>query len=212
VYFQGKWLNPFSTAVPAKFKPTSTRSVMVDMMSGGQGDVSLQRSATEIEVPYTSGVVMRIHMPKRTSRSSLQSSMVSLLSPKPPAVVCPKVALRMPKWNVRTPADLVPLMKQLGVVDVFDPLLSDLTGVSPAAAVEGLFISGAVHEATITVDEQGTTAAAATIIIEEAESAAIAPKSCPKSVTVDRPFVYVLQHVSTGEVIFTGRVTDPSQQ
>jgi serpin B len=211
IYFQGKWSRQFSAGMPADFKVSAKRSVPVDMMRGGQGSVLFSKSAIEIQVSYTSDVVMRLRMPRTVSRASLQSAMVSLIGPPPRRGVCPNLQVSMPKWDVRTTTDLVSLMPKLGVNDVFDASQSDLSGISPTAELERLVISKALHEATITVDEEGTTAAAATALITEALSGPAFVETCPTSVTVDRPFVYVLQHVGTGEVLFAGRVTDPSQ-
>jgi serpin B len=59
------------------------------------------------------------------------------------------------------------------------------------------------------VDEKGTEAAAATAVAMLAGSALLSPPPPPIEVKVDRPFVYVIQHVTSGVSLFLGRVTDP---
>ena len=66
----------------------------------------------------------------------------------------------------------------------------------------GLFIGTVEHEAFIDVDEHGTRAAAAT-------GGAMASSHGP-TITVDRPFLYVVRDRGVGTVLFMGRVADPS--
>lgn len=70
-----------------------------------------------------------------------------------------------------------------------------------------LSISEVFHKAFIVVDENGTEAAAATAPVFRVGSGAGA--STPLDVTVDRPFLFVIQHVPSGTCLFIGRVTDP---
>ena len=70
---------------------------------------------------------------------------------------------------------------------------------------EDLFISDAIHKATIEVDEKGTIAAAATAMVA---------KDCfdcepePLKITIDKPFLFFIR--SGNHVIFAGRVVDPT--
>ncbi|VDO87207.1 unnamed protein product [Schistosoma margrebowiei] len=38
------------------------------------------------------------------------------------------VSLRLPKFTLKNTLDLVPTLKSIGVVDLFDPVKSDLSG------------------------------------------------------------------------------------
>ena len=87
---------------------------------------------------------------------------------------------------------------------------SDLTGVSPRASAEGLFVSSAVHNAVMQVDEEGTKAAASTVIVAQAVSAPSRAPECPALLSFDRPFAYVIRHSQTGEILFSGAVLNPS--
>jgi serpin B len=67
-------------------------------------------------------------------------------------------------------------------------------------------ISDVIHEAVLDVDEEGTTAAAATGVIM---SRALAVPHPPTLMRVDRPFVCVLRDNATGTVLFAGVIRDP---
>ena len=58
------------------------------------------------------------------------------------------------------------------------------------------------HEAFIEVDEVGTRAAAAT-------GGAMAMSHGP-TITIDRPFLYLIRDTGAGTTLFIGHVTDPS--
>lgn len=79
---------------------------------------------------------------------------------------------------------------------------ADFTGIIEARE---LLIHEVVQQAFIAVDEEGTEAAAATAVIIGLESA-----PTPVSVSIDRPFLFLIEHRATGELLFIGQVTDPS--
>jgi serpin B len=66
----------------------------------------------------------------------------------------------------------------------------------------GLWLDQVAHEAFVDVDEQGTRAAAAT-------GAEMAESHGP-TITVDRPFLYLIRDRGAGTILFIGRVTDPT--
>jgi serpin B len=65
---------------------------------------------------------------------------------------------------------------------------------------EGLFISRVLHKAVVEVNEQGSEAAAATVV-EMVESAM--PEE--KNFIANRPFVFFIAEEDTGTVLFLGK-------
>jgi serpin B len=107
------------------------------------------------------------------------------------------VDLSMPRWQAKSELDLGQSLSALGL-----PIPGgDLSGIAP-----GVGLQAAVHAANITVDEEGTEAAAATAV---AGATSAAPIDQPLTVTIDRPFLFVVQHAATGAPLFYGRITDP---
>ena len=68
-----------------------------------------------------------------------------------------------------------------------------------------MYISDVFHKAFVLVDEEGTEAAAAT-----AAMVFVRGRPPPVSVSVDRPFIFLIRDRETGAVLFVGRVLDPS--
>jgi hypothetical protein len=102
--------------------------------------------------------------------------------------------LLLPKWDDNYQVDLLAWLTELGAAPGSYPK------ITPDA-----FLGTAVHAANITVDEQGTVAAAATGL-EFLESG---PPEPELTVAADRPFIYVIRHRDSGLVLFAGHVTDP---
>ncbi len=108
----------------------------------------------------------------------------------------------MPKFTFESQYGLSDTLKQMGVVDAFDPSLADFSGMDGGRT---LFITDAVHKAFIAVDEKGTEAAAATVVIMGLT--AMMPEGIV--LTIDRPFLYFIRDVPTGTILFMGQVVDP---
>jgi serpin B len=115
-----------------------------------------------------------------------------------------QVTLALPRFKVRTHAELVDTLRQLGMTDAFDPGPADFGGI----ADEQLVISQVAHEAYISVDEDGTEAAAATGVVAVATSGHVGAAS--PTVTVDHPFLFAITDTKTGTPLFLGRVADPT--
>lgn len=107
------------------------------------------------------------------------------------------VHFSMPKWAFETEVDGLALLGPLGLANAG----GDFTGMLDGG--DGLVISQIRHKARIEVDEQGTTAAAATEV-------AIAASHGP-TVIVDRPFLFVIRDRGSATVLFVGRVGNPSE-
>ena len=109
----------------------------------------------------------------------------------------------MPKFEMETNYNLVPPLKELGAVDVFDGMTADLSGIA-----RNLYVAGALHDAYVQVNEEGTEAAAVTTIIVRTTESHEPP---PVPFVADHPFLFLILDDSSGTVLFMGRVSDPSQ-
>ncbi len=115
-----------------------------------------------------------------------------------------RISLFLPRFDMRTRADLVPALTALGMPLAFSGAGADFSGIHTPG---GPYISMVVHQADIDVNEQGTEAAAATAL-----GATGGPGSgAAKTITLrfDHPFLFLLRDLDTGAVLFMGQVTDP---
>lgn len=91
----------------------------------------------------------------------------------------------------------------MGMQDAFKIESADFSKMSD----EPLYISDAIQKTHITVDEKGTKAGAATMI---STSNAGAPSE-PKTVILDRPFVYAIIDNETSLPLFLGTVMEVTE-
>ena len=73
-----------------------------------------------------------------------------------------ELTLEMPKFTFRSQFALAEQLAGLGMTDAFDPAVADFSGMD---GMHDLFISDVIHQAFVAVDEEGTEAAAATVVI-----------------------------------------------
>lgn len=114
------------------------------------------------------------------------------------------VELSLPGFVLDTRLSLIDRLRAVGVTALFDPDLVDLSGI--AGQPGDLVATELVHRAMISVDAQGTEAAAATAL---SMSATGAPAD-PVRITVDRSFLFVVHDTVTGAPLFLGQLIDPT--
>ena len=122
------------------------------------------------------------------------------------------IDLHLPKFKLEPPTmALAEKFEALGMKTAFDKPQgsANFDKIAPRKPNDYLYISQIFHKTFIAVDEKGTEAAAATAVAMLAGTALRSPPPPPIEVKVDRPFVYVIQHVPSGVCLFLGRVTDP---
>ncbi|MGN6694039.1 MAG: serpin family protein [Aquihabitans sp.] len=116
-----------------------------------------------------------------------------------------QVGLTFPAFDLDQRAPIADVLKGLGVTAPFTAE-TDFAPMSSDPEAKGLHVDDVLHQATVTVDEYGTEASAATAVTMGATSAPMDPVL----VTVDRPFLFVINDVATGTPMFIGRVADPT--
>lgn len=115
----------------------------------------------------------------------------------------PSCHVTMPKFTIEHSADnFIDAQKRLGLSDVFDADRANFENLTP---LEGIYLADARHKTYIAVDENGVEAAAAT-------SYSISLRMLPMSVNINKPFMFIFRHDSTGVNLFMGRVVKPSAE
>ena len=123
------------------------------------------------------------------------------------------VDLHLPKFKLE-PAVLAlgAALRGLGMTTAFDepPGSADFDRMAPRRPNDYLYLSEVFHRTWLSLDENGTEAAAATAVVAlTAFAVAHEPPPPPIEVRVDHPFLFAVQHVSSGACLFLGRLTDP---
>ena len=109
-----------------------------------------------------------------------------------------EVDLKLPRFETDTYQPLVKEMSELGMPTAFS-----LSAEFPWFCNTPVYISNMFQVAKIKLDEEGTEAAAVTVI--EMEKTAMPEE--PKRFHANRPFLYVISEQSTGAIFFIGQYT-----
>jgi serine protease inhibitor len=83
----------------------------------------------------------------------------------------------------------------------FVPGGADFTKINPTPGL--LYISEVRHKSFVDVNEEGTEAAAATVV-------EIRETSAPSRVVIDRPFLFAIRERFSGTILFMGLIMDPT--
>jgi serpin B len=209
LYFYGSWHKPFDVdgtsegdfTLPAGDKVSIPMMQQTEYFAYGEGD-----GYQLIELPYDGeDLAMTIVLPETDRFDEIRGQMGPewLDTAREALTAHTRVALTLPKFNFLWDTSLKTPLKELGMVDAFEPNAADFTGINPDFP---LFISEVIHKAFIGVDEYGTEAAAATAVIIDGWSSV--PDSIP--FTADRPFFFFIRD-TTGIILFAGQILDPSK-
>jgi len=211
IYFKGLWLKPFNKkdTTDSDFNITPDNKIKVKMMCLTGKDAEFNYAETDmfkiVELPYEgSDLSMLIILPKEGDLKPLEDVLTTeqfldwrgMLKEN-------RVNIYLPRFKFETKYFMADKLKNMGMQAAFskDADFSGMTGK------KDLFISDVIHQAFVEVNEEGTEAAAATAIAVSRK--AMGPDKI-KEFKADHPFIFIIQERITGNILFIGRVNDPS--
>jgi len=211
VYFKGKWgleFNPKNTN-EKPFWTDKDNSVLVPMMKENAAvyNYAEMDSLQALELNYLGGdISMIILLPKeKDGLMALEHSLDKkrFESIKDQMTQHP-LTVQIPRFDFETEYDLIPPLKRLGLEDAFEKDSANFQAITD----EQIYLDKAVHKAFVNVNEEGTEAAAITALVGRFTSG---PPEPTAEFVADHPFVFVIQEKDMGEILFIGRVMDPTK-
>lgn len=211
LYFKAKWA--------AEFSKSDTSDIPFHLLNGGTAAVATMRQSDHFgyaegdgwqyaELPYAEGhLAMGVVLPSAGTFDTFRKGLTSgTLASMADSESDTEVDLQLPKFTFDTSLSLKDTLAALGMTSLFDQNAADLSGIP--AKPEKLWVSTVVQKTHVAVDEEGTTAAAASGV---GVVAGAAPGQVTKPVTmhVDRPFLFLIRDRVSGQILFLGQVTDP---
>lgn len=111
------------------------------------------------------------------------------------------VNLTMPKFEAESNVSLKKTCESLGMTNMFDPAFSS----DFKSLADDIYVSDIIQKTKIVVDEEGTEAAAVTMMTMD--TACVMPDE-PKTldIIIDKPFVYAIRDTETNIILFAGYV------
>lgn len=215
IYFKGTWVIQFdkSKTVPEDFTLASGSKIKAPMMTlfGSKAIFKYSEDSVKqvIELPYKGDrLSMVVILPKGGDLESVEKTLTSdSFGTIKKSMVSKRVDVYLPKFTFKTTYEMVNDLKVLGMPTAFSGNSADFTGMFKKTSNENLYISQVVHQAFVDVNEEGTEAAAATGVVMKQTTAMPAPIPVFRA---DHPFIFVIQDNTTGDILFIGRVMNPT--
>ncbi|HNW05780.1 MAG TPA: serpin family protein [archaeon] len=210
IYFKGKWEVEFDKKDTQNrdFKaPTGTIKVPMMFMAPKKENFNYYENDNlqVLELPYKDKELsMVVLLPKEEyGLSNLEKDMdFEKLNEWTKNLRLTKVdQIYLPKLEFEKSTRVVEPLKELGMVNAFSTENADF---SKMTGTKDLYISNILHKAFIKVDEQGTEATAATVVMMDRMA------SAGFVFNADHPFIFFIRENSTGAILFMGRITNPS--
>lgn len=215
IYFQDKWSHKFNKDLNEKaiFYGKQGEQEAEYMVKEGRMTYYENDMIQAVALGFQQGDSIYILLPKEMSASELYTSlqMEDLDEIFNGMNYIAEGLLKLPKFEIQSSSmDLLELLEELGVplMDRQNPHITDLV----TNAEEPLYITDAVQKAMISLDEEGTTAAAVTVLAAM-EGAAMIPEPEEKfEMICNKPFVFLLvgnTYDGREQILFTGVVNQP---
>ena len=217
IYFNAAWQSAFNEAATTtlpfhRLDGTEIEALMMRQQATlGYGQAHGYQA---VELPYEGGnIAMTILLPDSGNFTEFEESIsADSLDSITQALERRLLLLTMPKFELDSSFSLSGTLEDMGMANAFDDKRADFSGIDGLSCVVGddecLLISDVLHKAFVTVDEDGTEAAAATAVIIGITKSVGAPEE-PIRVIVDRPFLFLIRDRQTGAILFLGRVLQP---
>jgi len=203
IVFKGKWKKPFGEPFDGAFGSDRKPVEYISSNEKGHFRCSVSDEISICSIPYQKeNLWMTLLMPSGSLsdfEKNLTSSKLEELLSRPRLARGP-TNITIPKFKIACETNLKDQLSKLGFGDLFDESkkhnYASLTD-------EDIFLSDAIHSATIEVDEVGTIATAATVLRMQARCAVF-----PMIIEFNKPFLFVLQLDEM--ILFLGRFESPS--
>lgn len=206
IYFNAAWLYPFSEDLTSDgiFYLLDGGEVTVPMMHQGESLGYTEGNGYQaVELKYDGEELsIDILLPDSGQFDNFETALdAELLNDIINNLESKHVELTLPKWEYESSFMMKEVLKAMGMPIAF----TDAADFSGMTGKRDLYIDEVIHKAFVSVDEAGTEAAAASAVIMQLT----AMPTDTAVVTVDRPFIYLIRDIETGDILFFGRVVNP---
>ena len=211
IYFKGTWTY--------EFDPENTQDDMFNLLDGSQAGCRMmaQRSsypylATDrfqaVDLPYGDGIfAMTIFLPQSSVHVD---SLIAQFTPENWQLWTSSLApdsgdIQLPKFTLEYELKMNDVLKALGMGIAFGGGAVDFSRMIEPAGL--IWIGEVRHKTFVQVDEEGTEAAAVTVVTMELSAGGGRPTGF--FMRVDRPFVFVIRERTSGALLFMGKIVEP---
>ena len=189
IYMKAQWTNQFNGAYTKKdtFTDRDGKETEIDFMHDNDYYEYYRDADTQmIRLPYNGGFSMYVVLGDSANFEAERENMERKM-----------VNLSLPKWKTESSFGLKDILENMGIKVAFRTGFEDMFVHEP----EPVKIDDVIHKTYIDVDEEGTEAAAVTVVMM-AGGSAMPPE--PVEFKADEPFTYFICDDANGEILFMG--------
>lgn len=202
VYFKGVWACPFDEEQTFKTNFTDEQGRLNEVNMMHMTDTFPYYSdsyAQYLDIPYGNGAFsMTVILPSggKTTGNVLDYLTNERLNSALGSLQIQKVDVNFPRFKTECNYELSETLKAMGMKKAFEDT-ADFSKISD----EDLFISSVIHKTYVEVTEEGTEAAAVTVI-------EFVTTSLPNYPTffASKPFIFLIREKGTGVILFAGKM------
>lgn len=210
IYFKGNWKYRFETknTIKMPFYQADGSNYETDFMNQkGTFRYTKNDLLSAVELPYGNGSFSMVVLLPNTGKT--YADVISSLS-------CDNwnqwnnhmdsanVFVQLPRFKFKYEKTLNQNLTNLGMGIAFDPASADFSNISEAAQ---LYISFVLHKSFVDVNEEGTEAAAVTVV--GINATAYPGEPVYQEFNVNKPFVFAIKENTTNSILFIGLVMKP---
>lgn len=217
MYFKGDWSEPFKKGQTEDlpFYPEDGEEVKVPTMRQSGDYAYLDGEGFEaVRLPYgeTKNFGMILALPDESSSlDEFKQRQLPKFNAWSRKLSENEGSLELPRFKLKDKLTLKATLSALGMTDAFSDKKAELGGLAASGAEPGsIFVSFVTHDTFIEVNEEGTEAAAVTVIGAENTSAPVPQE--PFDLKLNRPFFFAITDRTTGAIVFMGEVGNPAEQ
>ncbi len=210
VYFKSRWAT--------EFKKADTRDENFTLADGSTKTVKMMNQTADVryyedettecvELPYGNGAFGMVVMMPTSAETPFDDFVNSLDADAYGKIVAGlhecEVQLKLPRFKQECEFKLNDAVRDLGMESIFQE-----GGLTKINSKGDLVVSEIRQKTFVEVNEEGTEAAAVTVVVT-------APTSVGPGGEIyfhaDRPFIYLIRERSTGAILFMGRMDNPAE-
>ncbi len=210
IYFKGMWATTFeiTNTSTQSFYLSATSQVDVPLMHQSAEPVGYMATAQfqAVELPYASNQLsMVILLPSQVDGCAQLERQLSpaFLSGVLAQMLWTKADIFLPRFTLESSFDLDSPLSEMGMPDAFTMDVADFSGID---GMRDLLIGHVFHKAWGEVNEEGTEAAAATVV---GVTSFVGAPTTPPIFRADHPFIFFIRDTQSGSLLFLGRLADP---
>ena len=209
IYFKGTWTWEFdkSDTREQDFRITPTNIVKTPMMHMKNDKAKFNYADTGglqiLELPYKGDEISMLILLPTENLDAIELSLTAekLKEYMDQMKETELDGIFLPKFEFDTKYFMKETLSKMGMPTAFGN--ADFSGMT---GKKDLLIDFVIHQAYVKVDEEGTEAAAATAVGMRLRSA-----GRRTTFKADHPFIFIIQEKKTGNIVFLGRVIDPTK-